>query len=83
MPVICVQNGVENERIALRYFERVYGAVVMLPAAHMEPGVVQAYGSLLTGIVDIGRYPDGVDSVCEQVTAALAACQFSSQPRPT
>lgn len=81
-PVVCVQNGVENERLALRYFERVYGAVVMLPAAHMEPGVVQSYGSRLTGIIDIGRYPDGVDSVCEQVAAALAACQFSSEPRP-
>ena len=44
-PIVCLQNGVENERLALRLFESVYGAVVMLPAAHLDPGVVQAYGA--------------------------------------
>ena len=37
-PIVCLQNGVENERVALRRFENVYGAVVMVPAAHLEPG---------------------------------------------
>ena len=32
-PVVCVQNGVENERSALRLAHDVYGAVVMVPAA--------------------------------------------------
>jgi 2-dehydropantoate 2-reductase len=44
-PIVCVQNGVENERIALRLASNVYGAVVMAPTAHLEPGVVQAYGT--------------------------------------
>ena len=39
VPVVCVQNGVENERIATRRFAHVYGICVMLPAEHLEPGV--------------------------------------------
>ena len=33
VPVFCVQNGVENERLALRIFRDVYGALVMAPKA--------------------------------------------------
>jgi 2-dehydropantoate 2-reductase len=82
IPVVCVQNGVENERIALRLLTRVYGAVVMAPTAHLEPGVVQAYGARGIGVIDVGRYPDGVDELCEQVAGALEAAGFSSRPRP-
>ncbi len=77
--VACLQNGVENERAALRLFEHVYGAAVMLPAAHLEPGVVQAHATKLTGIVDLGRYPSGSDERAEQTSQALAAARFSSQ----
>jgi 2-dehydropantoate 2-reductase len=80
VPVVCLQNGVENERVALRLMDTVYGAVVMLPAAHLEPGSVQAYGVDVTGMIDIGRYPEGVDERCEQLCAALAASRFESQP---
>jgi 2-dehydropantoate 2-reductase len=54
LPVVCLQNGVENERAALRLFERVYGINVMCPAGHLEPGVVQAYSSPLSGILALG-----------------------------
>ena len=36
--VICCQNGVDNERLALRRFPHTYGMVVWLPAEHLEPG---------------------------------------------
>jgi 2-dehydropantoate 2-reductase len=81
-PVVCVQNAVENERVALRLFTRVYGAVVMAPTGHLEPGIVQAYGTRGVGVIDVGRYPDGTDEVCEQVASALDASGFSSRPRP-
>jgi 2-dehydropantoate 2-reductase len=81
-PVVCVQNAVENERVALRLFTRVYGAVVMAPTGHLEPGIVQAYGTRGVGVIDVGRYPSGVDEVCEQVSTALNASEFSSKPRP-
>ena len=80
-PVVCLQNGVENERVALRIFSDVYGAVVMAPTAHLEPGVVQAYGAALTGEIDVGRYPDGVDERCDALCEALRAARFASEPR--
>src|SRR6202012_1986688 len=80
-PVVCMQNGVENERIALRLFARVYGAVVMSPTGHLEPGIVQAYGTQGTGVIDLGRYPDGVDALCEEVARAREKADFSSVPR--
>ncbi len=79
--VVCLQNGVENERIALRRFAHVYGAVVMAPTAHLEPGVVQAYGVALTGAIDVGCYPSGVDDRCRALCDALGAARFSSEPR--
>ncbi len=80
-PVVCVQNGVENERVAARRFANVYGAVVMAPTAYLEPGVVQAYGTALTGQIDIGRYPHGVDGRCQDICRALSAAGFGSEPR--
>jgi 2-dehydropantoate 2-reductase len=80
-PIVCLQNGIENERVALRRFAHVYGAVVMAPTAHLEPGVVQAYGAALAGAIDIGRYPSGVDERCRKICDALASGPFRSQPQ--
>ncbi len=80
-PVVCLQNGVENERLALRMFSDVYGAVVMAPTAHLEPGSVEAYGAALTGQIDIGRYPSGVDDRCRTLCEALQAARFASEPQ--
>lgn len=76
--VVCAQNGVENERLAIRHFENVYGMVVMLPATHLEPGVVIASSSPTTGMLDIGRYPTGSDEVAEQIAEALNSATFQS-----
>ena len=81
VPVVCLQNGVENERVALRTCSDVYGAVVMSPTAHLEPGVVLAYAAKQTGTIDVGRYPSGIDGRCEAVCASLAASQFGSEAR--
>ncbi|HYA67178.1 MAG TPA: 2-dehydropantoate 2-reductase, partial [Acidimicrobiales bacterium] len=56
-PLVCVQNGVHNERAALRRFSQVYGCCVMFPTSFLEPGVVQAHSAPVTGILDVGRYP--------------------------
>ncbi len=82
IPVVCLQNGVDNERLALRLMESVYGGVVMAPTAHLEAGVVEAYGADLSGMVDIGCYPSGIDARCEEICAALSASRFSSRPVP-
>ncbi len=80
VPVVCLQNGVENERVALRFMDEVYGAVVMLPAAHLQAGTIEAYGAQTTGHIDVGRYPEGVDRRCEEICAALAASRLDSHP---
>lgn len=82
LPVCCLQNGVANERAALRRFENVYGICVMLPSGFFEPGVVLAYSSPVTGLLDIGRYPSGVDPVAETVADAFGTSGFESVPRP-
>ena len=80
-PVVCMQNGVANERVALRYFASVYGVCVVCPAAHLEPGLVQAFATGTTGLFDIGGYPTGQDALAERVAAALSSSTCESVPR--
>jgi 2-dehydropantoate 2-reductase len=81
-PIVCIQNGVENERMALRLFHNVYGVSVMCPCVFLEPGVVQAFSAPTTGILDIGRYPEGEDDIAREIADALATATFVSQTRP-
>jgi 2-dehydropantoate 2-reductase len=80
-PVVCAQNGVDNERAALRLFSNVYAVCVMCPAVHLEPGIVQAHSTPITGILDIGRYPGGRDDLCERVAQALSGATYVSEVR--
>ncbi|MGH9107469.1 MAG: ketopantoate reductase family protein [Acidimicrobiales bacterium] len=82
VPVVCLQNGVANEPAALRRFADVYGACVMCPASHLEPGVVVASSSPITAILDIGRYPAGAGAVAEMVATALTKSTMESVARP-
>jgi 2-dehydropantoate 2-reductase len=82
VPVVCLQNGVENERLALRLMTSVYGATVMAPTSHLEPGVVESYGSELSGMLDIGCYPHGIDARGEEICAALGASKFVARAVP-
>ena len=80
IPIVCAQNGVENERLALRYFDDVHAVVVILPAAHVEPGVIYNFGVPHPGILDIGRYPHGIDDTTSQIAIDLERAGFRSQP---
>jgi 2-dehydropantoate 2-reductase len=80
--VVCAQNGVANERAALRRFENTLGMLVICPATHLAPGVVEAESSPCPGIMDVGRFPGGVDTVAEEVAAALRAATFDSRAVP-
>ncbi|NEB73913.1 ketopantoate reductase family protein [Streptomyces sp. SID14478] len=71
LPLVCAQNGVESERLALRTFQRVYAMCVWLPASFVEPGVVRADGTPLTGILHLGRYPEGADDTARAIAADL------------
>lgn len=80
LAVACAQNGVHNEPTALRWFERVYGIVVSCPTAHLRPGVVVAYSAPVPGILDIGRYPHGIDATTTELAGIFTAAGFSSHP---
>ena len=80
--VVCLQNGVANERAALRRFANVYGVCVMCPATHLQPGLVAASSSPVTGIFDIGRYPTGLDATVKAIAAAFETATFVSEARP-
>jgi 2-dehydropantoate 2-reductase len=78
---VSAQNGVANERTLARWFDGVHGMCVMMPTAHLEPGVVQAHSVAATGILDLGRWPDGTDDVDEELAAALRASRFECVAR--
>lgn len=82
VPVFCLQNGVVNERQALRVFPHVYGVCVMCPATFLEPGIVQADSAPVTGLLDLGRYPEGLDDMGHAVAAGLSTASFESRPIP-
>ena len=79
--IACAQNGVANERLALRRFARVHGVAVMCPASHLAPGVVQAYSDPVPGILDVGRWPEGAGETARSIAAAFERSGFASQPR--
>jgi 2-dehydropantoate 2-reductase len=81
-PVVCMQNGVENERRVLRRFPRTYAMCVMCPATHLRPGVIQAHSAPVSGLLDLGRYPAGVDAAAQAIAGALDATTFQSVARP-
>ncbi|MEU1185087.1 2-dehydropantoate 2-reductase N-terminal domain-containing protein [Streptomyces sp. NPDC005820] len=78
LPLVCAQNGVESQRLALRRFRQVYGVCVWLPSTHVEPGVVSAAGSPLTGILHLGRHPHGTDDTARRIAADLEKAHFEA-----
>lgn len=80
-PVVCAQNGVENERLALRFFENVYGICVVGGTTHLEPGIVAAESGPVFGSLDIGRFPSGLDDQALRISAALEAGGWTMFPR--
>jgi len=79
--VTCAQNGVANEAAALRRFAHTYAICVMQPCTHLEPGVVVQQCHPVPGILDVGRFPSGVDETTTAVAADLRAAGYVSEPR--
>ena len=77
--VICTQNGVDNERVALRRFEHVYGVFVYVSAQLLEPAVIQVFSAPTLGVLDLGRVPRGSDERAGAIAADLRASGFASR----
>jgi 2-dehydropantoate 2-reductase len=78
--VVCAQNGVNNERLALRLFPNVVGMTVMMPSDYVVAGEVVCYGAPKYGICDMGLYPRGLDDVVGGIAAALENAGFAAYP---
>jgi 2-dehydropantoate 2-reductase len=81
-PVVCAQNGVENERRVLRHFPHTYAMCVMCPATYLRPGVIQVHSAPVTGLLDVGCFPAGVDPMAQAIADAVDATAFQSVARP-
>lgn len=57
LPVLTALNGVVAEEKALRYFSRVFGICVWLPAVHLEAGEVIVRSWPVVGQFHVGRWP--------------------------
>lgn len=79
VPVACLQNGVANERLAAARFANVQAVYVVVPAEHLEPGLVVCFSGPVAGVLDVGRYPREVDEVTERIAGGLSAAGFSSR----
>lgn len=79
LPVLCAQNGVENERLALRRFRTVVALAVWIPATFLEPGVVSNHAP--GAPIELGRHPAGVDALVAGVCADLRAAGFAAEAR--
>jgi 2-dehydropantoate 2-reductase len=79
LPIVCLTNGLEAERIALRHTREVYGACVMMPATYLVPGVVQVFAAPMPGLIDLGRYPDGAGDHAHEIAGELIAAGFGTE----
>jgi len=80
--LVCAQNGVANERMALRRFSRVYAMMVMLPATHIVPGEVVMHATPVGGLLDIGCYPRGGDALAAQIAGDLTEAGLNARVDP-
>jgi 2-dehydropantoate 2-reductase len=77
--IVCAQNGVENERLALRLFGNVYGAFVYVTAQNLQPGLVQLFSAPSHGVIDLGRAPSGLDERAAAIASDLESGGFASR----
>jgi 2-dehydropantoate 2-reductase len=81
LPLLLAQNGVANERAALRLFDRVYPVCVWLPATNLEPGLVVASGHPYSGMLHLGGYPAGADETVRLIADELTGSRLVAPVR--
>ena len=79
LPVLVLQNGRDSERVALRRFETVYGAVLLLPSSYLHAGEVVSPGVPSVGFVYVGRVNGGSDAGLDELVADLDDTGFAAQ----
>lgn len=87
LPVVVLQNGLEAERLALRYFPTVVGGVALIAARHLVPGEVDVANAPRIGQAVVGAYPSATAPPAARAVAAhlasdLDRAQWLSQAVP-
>jgi thiosulfate/3-mercaptopyruvate sulfurtransferase len=77
LPLVTLQNGLDNERTALRSFAQVIGGVVWIPATYVIPGEVVNHADPVPAVLFLGRFPDAPSPVAERVATGLRAGGFT------
>jgi thiosulfate/3-mercaptopyruvate sulfurtransferase len=75
LPIVVLQNGLDTERVALRRFSTVYGAVIWSPTVYVTAGEVVSPADPAVGVIWVGRYPSGRDARLEEVAVDLRAAR--------
>jgi len=78
LPIFCCQNSIWNEPIATRVFDRIYGAMLFVDAIFLSSGEVVNPIQTRYGFIEVGRYPNGSDALCEDVAQVLSRSGFST-----
>ncbi|OSC30264.1 2-dehydropantoate 2-reductase [Mycobacterium vulneris] len=65
LPAMTALNGIAAEEKALRYFARVFGICVWLPAVHLEPGEVIVRSWPIAGQFHLARWPAAVTTAAD------------------
>ncbi len=81
-PIFCFQNGVVNERWALRRFPNVHGGMVWMPAGYVTPGQVVVYAAPRLGHFDLGLANGGHDAADTALAALLIGAGFAAVEHP-
>ncbi|MEX5709050.1 rhodanese-like domain-containing protein [Parafrankia sp. FMc6] len=82
LPILLLQNGVENARTALRRFDTVIDAVVIIPSSYSTPGEVVSPAAPLAGAFYLGRAPRGESAAATRIAADLRRAQFGVKVVP-
>lgn len=74
-PVVCLQNGIDNEEVAARRFKSVYAGLLFISATQLEPSLITLpHGRTIA----IGCYPRGVDTLAERLSLDLQRAGFDA-----
>jgi thiosulfate/3-mercaptopyruvate sulfurtransferase len=77
LPVLTLQNGLANERTALRFFDHVVGGVVWIPATFVVDGEVVNHADPVPAVLWLGRFPSGDTAAAENIATGLRRGGFT------
>ena len=72
-PVVCFQNGVDNEEVVSKHFDHVYGGVCRMTCSALQPGHA-SFRRL--GRIVLGKYPKGSDATVRGLAKAFEAADL-------